>query len=81
MGRTYGVPDGIDEDELDAELAGLEEEFESTTLRDTAPAQTTQTTAQMSQQQSLPAFPMPSASQVEFPQLTSTQPASTAIQR
>ena len=32
LGRSYGVPDDVDEDELDAELAGLEEEFESTEI-------------------------------------------------
>eukprot|EP01036_Dinobryon_divergens_P028003 gene28003-36883_t len=29
LGRSYGTPDGIDEDDLDAELACLEDEFES----------------------------------------------------
>ena len=28
LGRSYGTPDGIDEDDLDAELACLEDEFE-----------------------------------------------------
>lgn len=82
MGRTYGVPDGIDEDELDAELAGLEEEFESTSLTEAAPAVKTQNAAQVpKQQQSLPAFPMPSAGQMDFPQPASAQSTSTAIQR
>ena len=28
MGRSYGVPDGVDEADLDAELAALDDEFE-----------------------------------------------------
>ena len=83
MGRTYGTPDDIDEDELDAELAGLEEEFASTTVKDSAPAQATRAASQQPQlptQTQHPAFPMPST-QVELPQATATQPASAAIQR
>ena len=41
MGRSYGVPDGVDEDDLDAELAGLDDEFEGIELEDdvSAPVQ------------------------------------------
>jgi len=29
LGRSYGLPDGIDDEELEAELAGIEDELES----------------------------------------------------
>lgn len=34
MGRNYATPDGIDEDDLEAELAGLEDVFEGIDLED-----------------------------------------------
>ncbi len=34
LGRSYGMPDGIDEADLDAELAGLEEEWASEGVAD-----------------------------------------------
>lgn len=34
LGRSYGLPDGLDEADLEAELAGLEAEFESAALEE-----------------------------------------------
>ena len=34
LGRSYGMPDGIDEGDLDAELACLEDELESAVVRE-----------------------------------------------
>ena len=36
LGRSYGLPDGLDEADLEAELAGLETEFESAALEEPA---------------------------------------------
>lgn len=38
LGRSYGLPDGLDEADLEAELAGLEAEFESAALEEPAAA-------------------------------------------
>lgn len=38
LGRSYGLPDGIDDDELEAELAGLEDELEAELDSTAAPA-------------------------------------------
>lgn len=35
LGRSYGMPDGIEEEDLDAELACLEDELESEALGNT----------------------------------------------
>jgi charged multivesicular body protein 5 len=37
MGRNYATPDGLDEDDLEAELAGLEDVFEGIELEDAEP--------------------------------------------
>lgn len=38
LGRSYGLPDGMDELDLDAELACLEDELESEDIESSAPA-------------------------------------------
>ena len=37
LGRSYGIPDGLDEADLEAELAGLEEQLESAALDEPTP--------------------------------------------
>lgn len=41
LGRSYGTPDGIDEDDLDAELACLEDEFETEDVSTSLPSSAT----------------------------------------
>mmetsp|Transcript_20480 Transcript_20480/g.28191 ORF Transcript_20480/g.28191 Transcript_20480/m.28191 type:complete len:229 (+) Transcript_20480:8-694(+) len=40
LGRSYGCPEGVDEEDLDAELACLEDEFESEEIETAAPPTT-----------------------------------------
>ena len=61
MGRSYGVPDDLDEADLDAELMGLEEELESAGM-----AEETSATGETS----LPAYLRP-AHAPELPQVSS----------
>lgn len=59
LGRSYGTPEGLDEDDLDAELAGLEEELESAELMESessVPSYLQQSTA-MPAQSAQPVYP------------------------
>jgi len=54
LGRSYGIPDGLDEADLEAELAGLEEQLESAALEEPTATSAAPTLAPPSTTSSLP---------------------------
>lgn len=62
LGRTYGTPDGVGEEDLEAELACLGDELESAEL-DAQPSYLSAASSLPSQPTSLPTLPAQAAAQ------------------